>query len=86
LGNGRGEGLWYALYEPPYGTTNPQAIAMFDEDLVGIIFDGKPKKNWIVFSSTANNDYFINERWDYLWTVFNTEHLEAVVLAATATD
>ncbi|MCO7223280.1 hypothetical protein [Pleionea sp. CnH1-48] len=82
----RHRGLGYALYEPPYGTTDEEAISLFNDDLVNLIFSDQPKADWVIYESSTNNGYFINEWWDYLWVAYNTKRSEFVVLAATATD
>lgn len=78
--------LRYALYDPPYGTTGKDVIALFDENFVNLLFFGKPSKEWVVFSSTTDNEYFINEWWDYLWIAFSIDRTKIIVIAATATD
>jgi hypothetical protein len=82
------QGYEYAFFHPPYGISLDftSALALFKKINVYLFGEVNDSNLKVVEWETDFSDFFINEWWDFCWTVWSNSKGWLVFIYGTATD
>jgi len=82
-------GYEFAFTQPPYGLRAKTVIEIFHlfDQINALVLGPVTDANLIIYEwDTTGLNYFINDWWDFLWTVWSHAHKHLVVIYGSTTD